>query len=88
MRKCDFLCYIIFFLKHAAKLLILYWTVARIPVKNSTNSRLRLKSAASCLKFFTLVLLGVLSWANCEKDLLLMLVLLCCLVIIVLCLGK
>ena len=77
-----------FFLKHTAKLLILYWTVARIPVKNSTNSRLGLKSAAICCKFFTLVLLGVLSGANCEKDLLLMLVFLCCLVIIVLCLGK
>ena len=38
-----------FFLKHAAKLLILYWTIiARIPVKNSTNSRLGLKSAAIC----------------------------------------
>lgn len=61
-----------FFLKHTAKLLILYWTVARIPVKNSTNSRLGLKSAAFCLKFFTLVLLGVLSGANCEKDLLLL----------------
>jgi len=37
-----------FCLKHTAKLLILYQTVSRIPVTNSTNSRLGLKSAAIC----------------------------------------
>ena len=85
-----------FCLKHTAKLLIilLYQTVASIPVKNGTNSiGLGLKSAAICLKFFTRELLGVLSGANYEKGLLLnntmvFVVFLCCLVIIVLCLGK